>query len=121
MYILRSFSEVKQPSYSDFDKVNEYTTSFPGIIYLLSYFLFLQYQVAIGCVFLGFAVCTGTLFLTEQLEKGWYLVSICLIYFFYGGIWAIMPSALAKLLGAKNMAVNYGIISSGSVCMTNEL
>ncbi|KAL4220390.1 hypothetical protein ACF0H5_020793 [Mactra antiquata] len=79
-----------------------------------------SFKISLACITVGFSAVTGTLFLTEDLAKEWFLAWICSIYFFYSGIWAIMPSALAKLLGPKHMSVNYGLIASGS-CLANIL
>ncbi|KAL4220385.1 hypothetical protein ACF0H5_020788 [Mactra antiquata] len=71
------------------------------------------FRVAIRCVSCGFAVFSGTMLLTEHFPKGLFLVWICAIYFFFSGIWSLMPSALAKMLGPQHMAINYGLIYTG--------
>ncbi|XP_053394414.1 oxalate:formate antiporter-like [Mercenaria mercenaria] len=71
------------------------------------------FRVAIRCVSGGFVILLATLLLTEYLPKYLFLVWICALYFFFCGIWSIMPATLAKLLGPQHMAINYGIIYTG--------
>lgn len=71
------------------------------------------FRVAIRCVSGGFVVTTATLLLTEHLSKYVFLLWICALYFFFCGIWSIMPSTIAKLLGPEHMSINYGIIYTG--------
>ncbi|XP_053380319.1 uncharacterized protein LOC123561696 [Mercenaria mercenaria] len=71
------------------------------------------FRVAIRCVSSGFVILLATLLLTEHLSKYLFMLWICALYFFFCGIWSIMPSTLAKLLGPQHMAINYGIIYTG--------
>ncbi|XP_060560281.1 uncharacterized protein LOC132720223 [Ruditapes philippinarum] len=71
------------------------------------------FRVAVRCVSGGFVIMLATLILTEHLPKYLFLVWICALYFFFCGIWSIMPATLAKLLGPQHMAINYGIIYTG--------
>ncbi|XP_045201987.2 uncharacterized protein LOC123555424 [Mercenaria mercenaria] len=70
------------------------------------------YRVTVRCLSFGLAVFAGTLPLTEQMPKELFAVWICALFFFFCGMWAVTPSALAKLFGPRNMAVNYGFINS---------
>jgi hypothetical protein len=65
----------------------------------------------------GLAVFAGTLQLTELIPKEFFAVWICALFFFFCGMWAVTPSALAKLYGPKNMALNYGFIVSAAVSL----
>ncbi|KAL4235241.1 hypothetical protein ACF0H5_006879 [Mactra antiquata] len=73
------------------------------------------FRVAIRCISCGFAAFSGTMVLTEHAPKWLFLVWICAIYFFYAGLWSMMPSALAKMLGPRHMAINYGFIYTSTV------
>jgi len=58
----------------------------------------------------GLCILYSTFQFTEELPRGLFMVWVCGIYFLYCGIWAVLPAAVAKLFGVKNMASNYAII-----------
>ena len=63
-----------------------------------------------GCISAGLSIGMATLFTTEYTGKVGFFIWICLIYFFFCGIWAVVPATLAKMYGSSNMAINYGFI-----------
>ncbi|KAL4219844.1 hypothetical protein ACF0H5_020255 [Mactra antiquata] len=71
------------------------------------------YRITMWIISGGFAITTGTLLFTEHFHKSLFLVWVCAIFFFFCGIWSMIPSALAKLLGPEHMAINYGMIYTG--------
>ena len=62
------------------------------------------------CISLGLVVFAGTFFTTEYTEKPGFFIWICLIFFIFSGIPALLPSTIAKLFGASNMAIVFGFI-----------
>ena len=70
----------------------------------------IMFQAAMGCIAAGLSIAMATLFTTEYTGKPGFFVWICLIYFFFCGIWAVVPATLAKMFGSSNMAINYGFI-----------
>ena len=58
----------------------------------------------------GFVVLVSTFFTTEYTGKACFFIWICLIYFLFAGIAAILPSYQAKLFGARNMSINLGFV-----------
>lgn len=69
------------------------------------------YRVTIQCLSVGLASLSGTLSLTEHMPKELFAVWICVLFFFFCGLWSTTPTTLAKLFGPKNMAINYGFIN----------
>ena len=67
----------------------------------------------------GFVVLVSTLFTTEYIGKAGFFIWICLIYFLFAGIAAILPSYQAKMFGARNMSINLGFVNIAMVGFSN--
>ena len=72
-------------------------------------------QVTFRCISGGLAVLFATLFLTEDLPKWCLMIWICLLFLVWCGVWAACPSVLAKLFGARNVSILYGMVDVASV------
>ena len=106
------------PEKNDILRCRPMSENFGGKALEVDYFKNYNYdffQATIRCLSTGLAVFAGTLQLTEHMPKELFAVWICALFFFFCGMWAITPSVLAKLYGPKNMAVNYGFITSAVV------
>ncbi|MBI1786121.1 MAG: oxalate/formate MFS antiporter [Acidobacteria bacterium] len=62
--------------------------------------------------FLLQALCLTSVLTLGRLGATWFIVSLALVYFTWGEVYALFPSATADFFGARNASSNYSVMYS---------
>ncbi len=67
-------------------------------------------ETAMVVAFLLHSVCLCLVVLLGQRSGGWFAFSLVLVYFTWGEIYALFPSATGDYFGARHATSNYGVL-----------
>jgi OFA family oxalate/formate antiporter-like MFS transporter len=67
-------------------------------------------ETAMGAAFLLHSVCLVLVVVLGQRSGGWFAFSLVLVYFTWGEIFALFPSAVGDYFGAQHATSNYSVL-----------
>ncbi|XP_048247846.1 L-lactate transporter-like [Haliotis rufescens] len=74
-----------------------------------------SFKIAARCIYIAFACLIASFLGCEYAGRVMFFIWVCLIFFAFSGIFAIMPPAIARMYGNTYVGVNFGLLFTSQI------